>query len=114
MLLSNVKKRVEDGPKFCGLLKISELQFFFALEKKKKRPQKLLIIGPKLYTNEETGACSRPLCTYTQITYTQVLAYKKRQKHENFPPKNISFTFFLCNFSVRTLYYFQFFLPLKT
>ena len=50
-------------------------------------------------TNEETDACSRPLCTYIQI-----LGYKKRQKDEK---KNS--TFFQCNLSVWTLYFLLFF-----
>ena len=30
-LLSNVKKRVEDWPNFCGLLRISELCYFYSV-----------------------------------------------------------------------------------
>ena len=51
-------------------------------------------------TEKRTDACSQPLCIYTQI-----LAYKNRQKHEKkIPQKNIFLVFPLfqlnsCNFS---------------
>ena len=48
-------------------------------------------------TDKRTDACSRPLCTYTQIWIPQQ-PIKKRQKHK-----------ILCSFSVRTLQCFQFF-----
>ena len=36
-------------------------------------------------TNEETDACSRPLCIYT----LKFLAYKKGQKHDFFCPQEV-------------------------
>ena len=50
-----------------------------------------------LITNEETDACSIPLCIYIQIFSLQKKAVTWKKK----------IAFFLCNFSVRTLQCFQ-------
>ena len=59
-------------------------------------------------TDKRTDACSRPLCIYTEIWIPQQ-PIKRRLKHEKKNNKIKKNTFILCNFSVRTLQYFQFF-----
>ena len=56
-------------------------------------------------TVQQTVVCSRPLCTYCGIFSPKKNGFSEKKNSSQ--KKNFFFTFFLCNFSVRTLQCFQ-------
>ena len=82
------------------------LNFLFTLGSTNMFIRILQVTGLKnfptaIITDKRVDACFRTLCFKLKF-----LAYKKRQTHEKKSPIFFS-TFFLCNFSVRTLQCFQ-------
>ena len=110
--------RTAGGNRICRTLQmfVSKLQIFFCNKFKASSVAKFFILeahANNALIHKWGDRCLFPTYMYLHSNCTQILAYKKRQKHEKKSPP-LFYLFSMQLFSADAMIFSNFFLPLKT